>query len=93
MLHGELEIANNEGDLIFSYSCGYRKVFEQYAAMLQQKYPEISVEGDLYPPSVYKIMLSRALVCEQVCTPLFIYIRTVVYDKTLKTSRAEHMRV
>jgi len=52
--------------LIFSYSWGYRKVFEQYAAILHQKYPEISVEGDMYPPPDYKVMLARAMVGNQI---------------------------
>jgi hypothetical protein len=42
-------------------------VFEQYAAILHQKYPEISVEGDLYPPPDYKVMLARLAVCDQIC--------------------------
>ncbi|KAJ9579219.1 hypothetical protein L9F63_024676, partial [Diploptera punctata] len=54
--------ANVGPTLKFLYCAnGYRKVFEQYAAILQQKYPEISIEGDLYPPPEYKIMLARAL--------------------------------
>jgi hypothetical protein len=48
-------------------------VFEQYAAMLHQKYPEISVEGDLYPPSDYNIMLARTLVCEKFVPLFFLY--------------------
>lgn len=36
-------------------------MFEQYAAILHQKYPEISVEGDMYPPPDYKVMLARAM--------------------------------
>jgi hypothetical protein len=59
--------------LICSYSWGYRKVFEQYSAILHQKYPEISVEGDLYPPSDYKMVLTRALVCDKICIPTFLY--------------------
>jgi hypothetical protein len=56
-------------------------VFEQYAAILHQKYPEISVEGDLYPPPDYKLMLAKALVCERVCMPLSsMYIRIVICD-------------
>jgi hypothetical protein len=46
-------------------------VFEQYAAILHQKYPEISVEGDTYPPPDYKVMLARAMVCDQICVHLF----------------------
>jgi hypothetical protein len=48
-------------------------VFEQYADMLHQKYPEISVEGDLYPLSDYKIVLARALVCEKFVPHFFIH--------------------
>lgn len=36
-------------------------MFEQYAAILHQKYPEISVEGDMYPPPDYKVLLARAM--------------------------------
>lgn len=46
-------------------------MFEQYAAILHQKYPEISVEGDMYPPPDYKVMLARAMVCDQICIQLF----------------------
>jgi hypothetical protein len=46
-------------------------VFEQYAAILHQKYPEISVEGDLYPPPDYKVMLAGAVVCDQIDIPVF----------------------
>jgi hypothetical protein len=49
-------------------------VFEQYAAILHQKYPEISVEGDTYPPPDYKVMLARAMVCDQICINLFLYV-------------------
>lgn len=46
-------------------------MFEQYAAILRQKYPEINVEGDLYPPPDYKAMLAGALVCDQICIRTF----------------------
>lgn len=36
--------------LISSYSCGYRKVFEDYAGIISQKYPDISVVGANYDP-------------------------------------------
>ena len=52
-------------------------MFEQYAAILHQKYPEISVEGDMYPPPDYKVMLARAMVCDQICIHLFyIYLNS-----------------
>ena len=45
----------------FSYSCGYRNAFEQYAEMLNKKYPDIIVEGGLYPPPGYNSILARIL--------------------------------
>jgi len=48
-------------------------VFEQYAAILHQKYPEISVEGDMYPPPDYKVLLARAMVCNQIYI-YFLYV-------------------
>jgi hypothetical protein len=57
-------------------------VFEQYAAILRQKYPEISVEGDLYPPPDYKAMLARALVCDHICLPAFSICTWIVLPLT-----------
>lgn len=45
-----------------SYSCGYRKVFEDYAGIIQQKYPEISVIGANYDPPGFNMYLSRLIV-------------------------------
>lgn len=46
----------------FSYSCGYRKVFEDYSGIIQQKYPEISVVGANYDPPGLNMYLSRMIV-------------------------------
>ena len=51
-------------------------MFEQYAAVLRQKYPEIGVEGDMYPPPDYKVMLARALGAVKML--LVIYILGIV---------------
>ena len=61
---------------LYCFSLGYRKVFEQYAAVLRQKYPEIGVEGDMYPPPDYKVMLARALGAVKML--LVIYILGIV---------------
>nr|SVE77256.1 EOG090X0DP2 [Daphnia lumholtzi]SVE77868.1 EOG090X0DP2 [Daphnia lumholtzi]SVE78498.1 EOG090X0DP2 [Daphnia lumholtzi]SVE79127.1 EOG090X0DP2 [Daphnia lumholtzi] len=37
-------------DLLSSSLSGYRKVFEQYAAILEQKYPSLAIEGENHPP-------------------------------------------
>ncbi|XP_075214443.1 selenoprotein T [Lycorma delicatula] len=43
---------------LFCYSCGYRKLFDDYTIILQQKYPEISIQGGNYdPPSHYMLLV------------------------------------
>jgi len=44
---------------LFCYSWGYRKVFDQYADAIQQKFPHLKVLGDNYPPPHF-----RALACQ-----------------------------
>ena len=39
---------------LYCYSWGYQKVFQQYAGMLHQKYPEIAIEGDNFPPGGFR---------------------------------------
>ena len=39
---------------MYCYSWGYQKVFQQYAGILQQKYPDISISGDNFPPGGYR---------------------------------------
>nr|CAD7415257.1 unnamed protein product [Timema poppensis] len=36
-------------------------MFEQYAEILQQKFPDISIHGDLYPPSDFMMLLAKFL--------------------------------
>lgn len=47
---------------MFSYSCGYRKVFDDYTTILNQKYPDISIQGGNYDPPGYSMYLAKALV-------------------------------
>ncbi|KAG8319418.1 hypothetical protein J6590_092095 [Homalodisca vitripennis] len=44
-----------------SYSCGYRKAFDEYTAILHKKYPEISIEGGNYEPPGYSMHLAKFL--------------------------------
>ena len=46
---------------LYCYSWGYRRVFEQYAGLLQQKYPNLAIEGDNYPPIPWKSILAQVL--------------------------------
>lgn len=45
-----------------SYSCGYRKVFEEYVGILRQKYPELQIEGENYNPPGYNMLIAKILV-------------------------------
>nr|CAG4644306.1 EOG090X0DP2 [Lepidurus arcticus] len=40
--------------IYYDFLSGYRKVYEQYAAILQEKYPDLLVEGENFPPPAYK---------------------------------------
>lgn len=47
--------------LTFSYSCGYRKAFEEYSTILNEKYPEININGANYDPAGMQLYLSKAI--------------------------------
>lgn len=46
---------------LYCYSWSYRKVFEQYAGILQQKYPDLAIQGDNFPPTPWKWQLAQFL--------------------------------
>jgi len=43
------------------FGWGYKKVFEEYANAIRQRYPQISVHGANYPPGAGKQMLATVL--------------------------------
>lgn len=47
--------------ILYCYSCGYRKAFDEYAGILHDKYPEITVTGDNYPPSAMNAVLLQVI--------------------------------
>lgn len=44
-----------------SYSCGYRKAFDDYHNLILEKYPEITIRGSNYDPSGVNMLLSKVL--------------------------------
>ncbi|KAJ8926486.1 hypothetical protein NQ314_021145 [Rhamnusium bicolor] len=46
---------------LYCYSCGYRKMFDQYAAIVNQKYPYILVDGANYDPPGINMLIARAI--------------------------------
>ncbi|KAH0947714.1 hypothetical protein HN011_006885 [Eciton burchellii] len=45
----------------YCYSCGYRKLFEQYASILKEKYPELHIEGQNFNPSGYAMIVAKTI--------------------------------
>ncbi|KAL1490455.1 hypothetical protein ABEB36_013144 [Hypothenemus hampei] len=43
---------------LYCYSCGYRKMFDQYVQLINEKYPFILVDGANYnPPGIYLFLV------------------------------------
>ena len=51
----------NKSLFFSSYSCGYRKAFEQYSQAIHARYPEIKIVGENYTPETYKLYLAQGL--------------------------------
>lgn len=45
----------------FSYSCGYRKAFDEYYNIIHEKYPEITIRGGNYDPPGFNMYFSKVL--------------------------------
>ncbi|XP_076244979.1 selenoprotein T [Calliopsis andreniformis] len=45
----------------YCYSCGYRKVYEDYVSILRQKYPKLQIEGENYNPPGYNMFIAKIL--------------------------------
>lgn len=60
-----------------SYSCGYRKAFEEYENILGEKYPQILIEGANYDPPGINFYMSKIILAAKM---LFILIIVSSYD-------------
>ncbi|CAG9771767.1 unnamed protein product [Ceutorhynchus assimilis] len=45
----------------YCYSCGYRKMFDQYYQLINQKYPFIMIDGANYEPAAFYSLLVRII--------------------------------
>lgn len=57
---------------MFCSSWGYKKVFDQFAYAIQQKYPELIIQGDIYPPATVNTYLAHALSIAKMIFIIFI---------------------
>jgi len=46
---------------LFCFSWGYRRVFEEFSRVVQERYPTLTIEGDNFPPPPHKAMLAQVL--------------------------------
>ncbi|KAG5893433.1 hypothetical protein JTB14_017873 [Gonioctena quinquepunctata] len=46
---------------LYCYSCGYKKMFDQYSTIINQKYPYILVDGMNYDPPGMHMLLAKML--------------------------------
>lgn len=60
-----------------SYSCGYRKAFEEYASILSDKYPQILINGANYDPPGVNFYLSKLILAAKM---IFILVIVSSYD-------------
>lgn len=56
----------------FCYSCGYRNMFEQYSAMIVERYPDIKIVGENYAPVPWKIYVAQFLSTTKILIIAFI---------------------
>ena len=46
---------------LYCYSCGYKRAFEDYTSIIRERYPDMIVTGDNYPPSTLNRMLVQII--------------------------------
>ena len=52
---------SNLGDLRPEVMSEILQVFQQYAGILQQKYPDLSIRGDNFPPGGFRLQAAQIL--------------------------------
>jgi len=45
----------------YCYSCGYKKAFDEYSTIIQQKYPYMMIDGKNYDPPGLNMMIARMI--------------------------------
>lgn len=64
----------------YCYSCGYRKVFEDYVNILRQKYPELQIDGENYNPPGINMNLAKFLGILKILVILFIFSKSNIFQ-------------
>nr|SVE75391.1 EOG090X0DP2 [Daphnia dolichocephala] len=67
------------GIILVEAGLGYRKVFEQYGAILQQKYPSLAIEGENHPPPFLNQKIAQFLGIVKILLILLVISGTNVF--------------
>ncbi|XP_058806591.1 thioredoxin reductase-like selenoprotein T homolog CG3887 [Phymastichus coffea] len=59
----------------YCYSCGYRKMFEDYTSLLREKYPELQIDGENYIPPGANMMLAKGLNIAKILVIILIFLK------------------
>ncbi|CAB0027866.1 unnamed protein product [Trichogramma brassicae] len=64
----------------YCYSCGYKKVFEDYVNILRQKYPELQIDGENYNPPGANMMIAKGLGIAKILVIILIFNKINIFQ-------------
>lgn len=81
-MEGHTVLAEPSGPSIkflICYGWGYKKVFEEYAQVIRQRYPQLSIQGGNYPPGPLNQMIAQVISIIK-----WIILGTIVFGDKVK---------
>ncbi|XP_011506116.1 PREDICTED: selT-like protein [Ceratosolen solmsi marchali] len=64
----------------YCYSCGYRKVFEDYVNILRQRYPELQIDGENYNPPGANMIIAKGLGIAKILVIILIFSKINIFQ-------------
>jgi len=75
----------------YCYSCGYKRLFEDYVNILHQKYPELQIDGENYNPPGYSLWIAKFLGTAKIL--VIVLIISGVNNAAARTAAAQMVAV
>lgn len=75
------KLGNKNGPILkffYCYSCGYRKVFEDYANIIKKKYPILQIDGENFKPPGFNMHIAKFL-----STAKYVLILSIIFGVDL----------
>jgi len=66
---------------LYCYSCGYQRAYEDYANMIRQKYPQITVTGGNYDPPGINLYIAKGVAMLKMVVIICIASGTNIFTK------------